>query len=58
MIKWLIKKNWSGEQQCGKLCKLKGAVAEEVGSKSYNEIFCHNANDVQLIGVVVILAVP
>jgi hypothetical protein len=34
------------DQQCGKLCKLKGVVAEEVGSKSYNEIFCHNAKDV------------
>jgi hypothetical protein len=46
MNKWLIKKKWSREQQCGKLCELKGAVAEEVGSKSYDEIFCDNANDV------------
>jgi len=31
-----------GHQFC-KLSELKGAVAEEVGNKSYNKIFCDNA---------------
>jgi hypothetical protein len=35
-------KQWGGEQQGIKLSKLKGAVAKEAGSKSYNEIFCDN----------------
>ncbi len=40
MIKWLIKKQWSGEKQC---CELKGVMAEEMVSESYNKIFCDKA---------------
>jgi hypothetical protein len=42
-ITWLIKRNGACEQQCGEFSELKSAVAEEVGSKSYNEIFCDYA---------------
>ncbi len=40
MIKWLTKKQWIGEKQC---CELKGVMAEEMVSESYNKIFCDKA---------------
>jgi hypothetical protein len=42
MIKWLIKRNGAGTKQCIKFGELKCAVAEEVGNKTYNDIFCDN----------------
>jgi hypothetical protein len=43
MIKWLIKSKGAGSSGIFNEINYKGAVAEEVGSKSYNEIFCDNA---------------
>ncbi len=42
MTKWLIKSNGPGGSSVCKLSELKSAVAEEVRSKVYNEIFCDN----------------
>ena len=43
MIKWLIKSNGAGSSEVVNGLNQIGVVAEEVGSKSYNEIFCDNA---------------
>jgi hypothetical protein len=37
-------------QQCCELSELKSAVAEEVGCKSYNKIFCDNAGSAKANG--------
>jgi hypothetical protein len=43
MIKWLIKSNGAGSSEVVNGVHQIGAVAEEVGSKSVNDIFCDNA---------------